>query len=162
MINWSIVSYFSPTGDKWSEDPNKFASPRLIYSLDRFRTILNAPIYPSPAPGALARETGRPSSRHYVGSFKSPVRRSDAIDVFCSAPPLLVFSLALRYSVWGGIGVYFDTKYDSKEHVMFHFDLRPVDNLKVVWYRQDHKYYSLKTAEDWRVFFELLLEAPSP
>mgnify|MGYP006442137921 CR=1 FL=1 len=72
MIDWRGARNFSP--GEFSEDPDKYAEPRLIYNLQKTRSLLNRPIFPSPVDGALARTYGSMDYPHYIGSFKKPER----------------------------------------------------------------------------------------
>jgi len=141
MILWNDVTKFSPS--EFSEDPDKYADPALIVALQDQRLALGAIIHPSPAPGALARFSGSDTSRHYVGPKDRPVRKSDAIDLFTDAPAPNAFLSFLGSGLWGAIGVYFDTKYNYKPHVMFHLDRRPRAgaDIPLIWYRVDGQYH---------------------
>lgn len=124
-IQWD-QTWFNP--DEFPPDEAHYAQADLILELNRMRNVLGVPIYPSPVRGALARNEGA-TSRHYAVG-----RLSDAIDFFVDAPPLHVFYTLLRKSKFGGIGVYFDTKYRSRPHIMFHGDLR---DEHVLWLRHE-------------------------
>ena len=153
MIDWLKVDYFNTHEDKFSENPDDYAEPKLIYNLDSFRKIVGRPISPSPVTGALARfDLDSINSRHYAVD-----RESDAIDVFVSAEPATTFIHAISCRLWGGIGIYFDTKFRGKQHIMYHLDCRPLKNgLPVIWYRLNGKYFYPKTADEMIMLFNLL------
>lgn len=142
-IDWNKVDYF--TEKEFSEDPNVYAEPFLIYSLDKFRELLKAPIYPSPVPGALARfDKGAEYSRHFAVE-----RKSTAIDIFCKIPIFQAWSIAIQSNLWGGIGVYFDTYYCNKPWCMLHLDQRKTDSL---WFRSNKKYFGSNKKGFWATF----------
>lgn len=131
-IDWEMVNYFNPEIDEFSEDPDKYADPKLIYAIDAFRAISSSPIHPSPATGALARfeETAKYSRHYAIG------RKSDAIDIFCEEPIQNAYLKAITCGLFGGVGVYFDTRYKGKPWPMLHLDLRPLKNSTItLWYR---------------------------
>ena len=148
MIDWSSILYFNPAVDQFSEDPDKYADPNLIKSLDLFRKILGYPIFPSPAPGAIARLDDSVSlSQHYVGNG----RLSTAIDIFTSAPIQVAWIHAISCGLWGGIGLYSDTVFRGKSWPMLHLDIRPISSHKripAMWFRDKEGYHSFKRDED--------------
>lgn len=153
MIEWDEVDYFHH--DEFSEDPDLYADPSLIYMLDDFRTLLNSAIYPSPAKGALARFDGNPDSRHYAVD-----RKSDAVDIFVDSDIRHAWLLSMTSGQWGGVGVYFDTYYRDRKWPMLHLDLRPLTSLSGItyWFR-DGQYYSPSwKEEDRQHLFKLLAE----
>ena len=167
MHDWSLVEHFSKEGDAWSEDPDLYASESLVRSVDRYRGLLGSPVSPSPSTGALARfddDKGvSKTSEHYVGGTrdgkKEIVRRSNALDIFCTTNIRSAYMTALTSRLFGGIGVYFDTYYKSRPWCMLHIDLRNVNNT-VVWYRQKGKYYyPMRSYADMQRFFQLLYDA---
>lgn len=140
-IDWTKIQNFTP--DEFSEYPNIYATPKLIYSLQGFREILDRPIYPSPARGALARvyET---ESLHRVDLERHILSR--AVDCFPEGDPREVFVLSLACQLWGAVGFYLDTKYKGKPWVMFHLDIRPLGyghskRTVLIWVRDEGKYY---------------------
>jgi len=149
-IEWDKVNYFEP--DEFSEDPDKYADPALIYSLDIFREMLQYKIYPSPVTGALARfDDGKSGSRHYAVS-----RKSDAIDIFCNTSILEAWTIAIRSGLWKGIGVYFDTFYRNRDWCMLHLDNRSTN---LLWYRDNHEYSFEKDRLFWEKLSVLLGES---
>lgn len=120
MIDWKTV--YKLSAREFSEDPNEHAEPKLIYSLGFLRKLTNEKMFPSPAPGALARMEGRNSSQHFAVG-----RKSTASDVFCEGIPIAnVFSI-LSSKWFNGVGIYIDTiGPDGLPWIMFHLDLRPI------------------------------------
>jgi hypothetical protein len=136
------IQRFIPS--EFSEDPEKYADPELIYALDSFAIALGSPVHPSPAPGALARFDGSVTSRHYAIN-----RRSDGSDVFCSCPIFKAWSTALQAGEFNGIGVYFDTHYRGDSWPMLHLDMRPPGK-RIVWFRDEEgRYHYPKTDPDF-------------
>jgi len=147
-MDWSKISYFKAS--EFPESPDKYASERLIETLDIWREFLGHRIYPSPAPGALARLDGDPNSRHYAVG-----RLSDAVDVFPDCGIREAWLAAIRSQMWGGIGVYFDTHFKGKPWPMLHLDLRP--GATAVWYRSNGQYGSpMNNPSDLQKLFGLL------
>jgi len=144
-IQWNKVRFFSKTGDQWPESPDRYADPKLIYTLDKYRDLLGHPVYVSPVYGALARFNDSPNvsktSRHYVGNRNHPERLSDAIDIFPSSSEKKSWLTALSMPEWGAIGIYFDTYFQGQRRFMLHLDLRPIHKARVLWFRIDKKYY---------------------
>jgi len=146
MIPWEDIDHLSPTGDVWSEDPDRYANPQIILAVDYFRHILGAPVFPSPVPGALARFDGSETSRHWVGDAEEPSRQSDALDIFCGIDIRTAYLTALTMRDFGAIGVYFDTHYRHQPHCLLHLDLRHLEASNpnqptVIWYREDGEYH---------------------
>ena len=167
MIDWNDIKHFSKDGDAWSEDPDQYASAELIKSLDAYRDVLGFSVHPSPVEGALARfdddEGVSPTSQHYVGGMRNRTsvtgKQSRAIDVFTTANVRTAYLAALTSRLFGGIGVYFDTRYRNRPWCMLHVDLRNV-NSTVVWYRQKGEYYyPMRSYADMQRFFQLLYDA---
>lgn len=139
-IDWNKIDYFRE--EEFPEDPETYADPFLIYSLDKFRAMLGAPVYPSPVSGALARFDKKSDySRHYAVE-----RKSDAIDVYCKAPIFQAWSTAISCELFNGVGVYFDTHYKNKHWCMLHLDRR---RHKSLWLRNYHKYTSTESTDFW-------------
>jgi len=128
-INWGLIEFFTP--GEFSEDPNLYAEPQLIMNLDEYRRQLGRRVHPSPVKGALARLDGSTTTEHYAVG-----RKSTAVDIFPEGSILEAWTLALVSGLWGGIGVYFDTKYAYKPHCMLHLDLR---KKHLIWYRLNKK-----------------------
>jgi len=135
MINWDKV--YKLSANEFSEDPDKFADPQLIYSLGNLRKQLKNKMRPSPVKGTLARHTGSEDSQHFVGPEINPIRKSKASDVFCEGYPFQTLSIVLSTGHFNGVGVYLDTKGpDGLPWVMFHLDIRPngfATNLPLIW-----------------------------
>ena len=135
-IDWSEVRYFYPATDDFSEDPDQFADPELIYRLDYFREVLGKPVHVSPAPGAMARfDDDAKTSQHYAVG-----RKSTAIDVFPEGPIIDAWLVAIT-GRFGGVGVYFDTMYRGERKPMLHLDKRPRKKGAItLWMRKDGEY----------------------
>jgi hypothetical protein len=147
MINWDLVNYFKP--EEFSENPDIYAEPDLIYALDKTRKKLKHKINPSPIPGALARfDDGSSTSRHYVDLAKN--KKSIAVDVFCDCNPTEMFITALDSRLWRGIGIYFDTFYNNELHCMFHLDRRQGVNKTAIWFRDTRKYNYQSNISFWQ------------
>jgi len=148
-IQWD-QTFFSP--DEFPPYELEYTSAELILELNRFRRHLDSPIYPSPVSGALARNSGKsPNSRHYAVD-----RLSDAIDWFTDANPISTWWELIRWPAFGGVGIYFDTKYRNQPHPMFHVDQRPD---KVAWLRYSEngkRKYVTYTAARPRLFLKEL------
>ena len=124
------MKYFKP-----SEFPESLslADPVLLEKFVSLREFLNKPIYPSPAPGALARtDDGASESEHYAVG-----RLSEAIDFFCDMDPFEAYIKILQSGLFPRMGVYFDTWFKHQKHVMFHVDLKPKP---LLWFRDKGKY----------------------
>lgn len=132
--------------DEFSEDPIKYADEDLINNLDKLRDFIGKPIYPSPVKGALARFDGSKKSQHYAIN-----RKSTAIDIFVDCSPFEAFIKILQSKLFNRVGIYFDTYYNNKNHVMFHVDLK---DQNLIWLRDNYKYsYSYE-----KNFYKELLE----
>jgi len=122
MINWDYV--YKLKAAEFSEDPNKYAEPELIYSLGKFRKLNKSCMYPSPVRGALARFSGSKTSQHFVGS--AIVRKSTASDIFIENSAFKNYTNILSSGLFNGIGIYLDTVGpDGLPWILFHLDIRP-------------------------------------
>ena len=135
IINGVRMQNFKP--DEFSENPERYASPVLLRNLQAYRNILGHKIYPSKADGALARFSGSRQSMHYIDPLIND-DRSEAIDVFCDCDIFEAYNVALNSNLWGGVGVYFDTKRNGKPWPMLHLDTR---KLPLMWFRWGKNYY---------------------
>lgn len=134
------MKYFKPK--EFSEDI-KYADSKLLKNLDRLREYLGTPVYPSPVPGALARfDLGAKRSQHYAVK-----RLSTAIDFFVKGDPFEVYIKILKSGLFPRIGVYFDTFYKNRKHVMFHCDLK---DQNLLWLRDKHG-YTYSTQSDFYI-----------
>jgi len=126
---------------EFSEDPDEHAHPTLLKNLQGFRIILGSSIYPSKAPGALARFGDKDSySDHYAMN-----KYSQGIDVFCNCSIFKAWNMALNCNLWDSVGVYFDTKLNGEFWPMLHLGIR---DMPAMWMRLNKKYYSPhKTAD---------------
>jgi|GEM_PF-2560627 len=118
MITWTKAPDFKPS--EFAENPDKFADPQLIYGLQDYRNLLGRKVFPSPVPGALARSDK--DSQHFY-NLESGIR-SRAGDVFVEGCPAEAWQIAVTSQLWGGVGLYLDTKYKGKKWPMLHLDLR--------------------------------------
>jgi hypothetical protein len=117
-INWNEIKHFSPS--EFPEDPDKYAEPELIHTLDEIRAAHNKPIYPSPVSGALARFGGSETSQHYAIG-----RKSTGVDIFPECVPIQFMLLLMKFENIKGIGVYRDTRgINGTPWAMFHIDIR--------------------------------------
>jgi len=98
-MNFSKIERFTAKEFPSRREIN-LTDPQLFYILDAYAKELDAPVYPSPAKGALARTIGSKTSRHYAVG-----RLSTAVDFFPDCDPLKAFLIALMF--FGGVGVYF-------------------------------------------------------
>jgi len=152
MIDWKKVKYFNPS--EFSEDPDIYADPELIYSLDKYRGMLGVNrIFPSPAKYALARSHGSSNSQHWVGpNLLKPTRKSTAVDIFCEGVPYDNYAILLGSKLFNGIGVYLSTTGpDGLPWVMFHVDTRKTgfnEDTPLVWIVRKFKDDSMKTPVD--------------
>lgn len=107
--------YFSPS--EFPPGELERANPILLQLLGRLRDSLGAPIYPSPAPGALARLDGSEASKHYAVG-----RQSTAIDVFTEAPSAEFFRHAVHW--FTGVGFYPFGQRRGTRWPRWHLDMR--------------------------------------
>lgn len=128
-VDWSRAASFSAA--EFPEPPDEHAQPALIYRLQTLRDQLGAPLYPSPARGALARFDGPTTSRHYAVG-----RRCDAVDVF-PATGFLARAWLHAVALFGGVGLYVDTQFRGQPWPMLHVDLRPAPT----WWLRDAGVY---------------------
>ncbi len=123
-------------------------SPELFEKLDKLRDFIKVKIFPSPAPGALARlDLESSSSQHYA----SKTRKSRAIDFFTSGDPFAVYLKILHSRLFRRVGVYFDTKLRGCREIMFHVDLKPQD---LMWFRANGKYIYSNNPHFYRKIFK--------
>ena len=145
------MQYFSAS--EFSEDP-KYADPRLLENLDTLRHLYGEPIFPSPVQGALARfDADDKESQHYAADGHV----SRAIDWFPSGSVQKAWLFAVSSGLFGGIGIYFDTKYQGRRWPMLHTDIRD-RTPALLWYRLDGKYFYFQYDEQQRQQFFGLLE----
>lgn len=153
QIDWLFTKNFSK--NEFSEDPNKFADPVLIHSLQELRNELGSSIYPSPVKGALARNYGSKKSQHYVGDYLKPVRKSTAIDIFPEGRPIDCLVACLSNENINGIGVYLGTTgVDGLPWIMFHIDIRPIDGkIPLIWIadKNNRYYYPQSDPSKWKL-----------
>ena len=120
--------------------------PRLFYKLNDYRADLDFKVHPPPVHGALARESGKATSRHFaIGKL------STAVDFFPDCDIKQAWLCTIHY--FGGVGVYFDTCYKHRKWCMLHGDLRQNQTL---WYRENGIYHTLHTEADYKFLMEKL------
>ena len=117
-----------------------YGHPKLFCSLDEFRRILGCRIFPSPAPGALARFDWSDRKSQHFCDYQGP-RLSKAVDVFPDCQIEHAFIMAMCSQLFGGVGVYFDTFYNGKKWPMLHLDIRDIEDVTLIWFRHQHNDY---------------------
>lgn len=157
MMNIKGVNIKNFSKSEFPEDPEECAEVRLLLRLDKFRDILGEPIYPSPVKGALARDN--PRSQHHYDPDKGI--KSKAVDCFCAAKPLKVYSLALVSQLFGGIGVYPDGYFKEQRWTRFHFDIRRlgtnhIHQTTLVWYQSENGMVYPEYENSWDLLFRIL------
>ena len=141
---YNSITRFSP--GEFHENPEEHADIFFMRQLDAFAVALESSVFPSPAPGSLARFDGSRTSRHYAVG-----RQSDACDIFCNCPITKAWTTALQF--FTGVGVYFDTRFRGGPWPMLHVDMRP---RALVWYRDDGVYQYPGEDDFYQELFDLL------
>ena len=137
-MDWNKITHFKPS-EFPSQEEIDLTDPRLFKTLNKFRTDLNYPVYPSSDKGALARKYGKATSKHYaIGKL------STAVDFFPDCDIKRALFVTVHY--FGGVGLYFDTHFKHRKWVMLHGDLR---QNQVIWWREDGIYHTLNTNDDY-------------
>jgi len=121
-----------------------YGHSNLFFALDKYRDLLGSYVYPSPEPGALARTTNDEIDSTHYANLNMTIR-SKAADVFVVERIDRAFMIALSSQLFGGIGVYGDTKFRSKQWPMLHLDIRPLGQghskeTALIWMRIKGKY----------------------
>lgn len=160
MVNWSLVNHFSPS--EFPDDPDQNLEQEVVLALDAYRKRLGKRIFPSKAPGAVARFDGSKTSQHYAVG-----RRSSAIDFFCEGVPISNLFTLVEMKVFTRIGVYLDTNgNDGLPWVMFHADLKPpTPGMSTMWITEKvggkNKYrYPQKLQEYWKLLSDPRMYIP--
>ena len=127
---------------EFSENPHRLANKQLLINLQKYRDYIDMPFVPSPVSGALARSAlpgNNDFSLHVVFSDSSGniIRKSKAIDGFPVGDIFKAWIIAQQSGLWGGMGIYFDTKLKNNQLPMLHLDLR---KNPLIWFRNDHNY----------------------
>lgn len=125
----------------------EFVDAELIRALSRFRARLGAPVTPSPVAAGWIREGGSHGSQHYIGPIRRDedgrpmsTRLSTAGDVFPAGDIRTAWLTAVGLGVFGGIGVYVDTRGPSgAPQPMLHLDLR--GGPQTLWLRDAGGYH---------------------
>jgi uncharacterized protein YcbK (DUF882 family) len=125
-------------------EPIEYGHPKLFYSLDAYRNLLGAPIYPSPSARAFVRTRERHKESMHYANLDQHIR-SRAIDVFVDDRVDRAFMLAMASQLWGGVGVYGDTEFKGRPWSMLHLDIRPLGhghsrNCALIWLRIKGEY----------------------
>jgi len=130
MMSKPKLKYFTPQEfGVWYPLMNN----QLLKKLDKFREILDSPVYISPAEGGLGRHDNS-DSMHNVDKWGQLL----AVDVFPTIEGQRVFSAEGRQKVYdaaieagfSGIGLYVDTSPSN----MAHLDVRKANNI-ATWSR---------------------------
>ena len=136
-INWRKSQYFKRS--EFNPKEVDYIDPNALKRYNTARGITDVSWYPSREDGALARFSGSKTSRHYAVD-----RLSDALDFFIAKNTDILWFLYKLYgsSLFGGIGVYFDTRgYNYSSDIMFHVDCRKcMTGYPLVWFRDKGKY----------------------
>ncbi len=157
-INGVYMLNFSP--GEFSEDPNLYAHPQMLKSLQSYRAEYGSSVSPSKSPGALARVYGHKSSMHYV--IDNPpcksMGESRAIDFFPGGCVHKAWATALHTKYFTRVGIYFDTRgNDGKPAVMMHGDIKPGPRL--FWLRSGGKYVYSSHKNFWQLLHHEFLLA---
>lgn len=142
----------------------EFVDAKLLTALEKFRTLLGAPVRPSPLDEGWVRTGGSETSQHYIGPIRldadgepTSKRLSLAGDIFPVCDIRHALFTALAIPEFGGIGVYLDTKLDGKRHAMLHVDLRP--GPRQIWMRYGGTYhYPYRNDRSMKLFLQKLAE----
>lgn len=116
--------------------------PKLVYALDKYRELLKAPVFLSPAPGAQWRDDDS-QSYHNIRKYG----QSKACDIFPTANLWISFLTALQIPEIKGIGIYPYWHFNKLNYGM-HLDVRD-SSTKVIWWRdKEEEYHSLWNTAD--------------
>lgn len=142
------------THDEIPPGTAQFMDKHILENIQEYRNLLGCPFSISQADGALIRFDGSKTSEHHVVSNQGvPVKLSRAIDGFPNCNIFEAWTKALSSNLFGGIGVYFDTKNNKGMfQPMLHLDLRASS---LMWYRDDDEYFYPHKNKDF--FDELLI-----
>ena len=158
MIPWNEINFFNK--NEFPADPDIYAEPEVIISLNEFRRITGRKIYPSPLKRAFVRLGDEDvNSQHYCAPDFSI--KSRAIDVFPEGNPFKNWLNAVSCGLWGGVGVYFGTFYGTRTNLwpMLHLDIRCRDNgVPALWYRNpsgEYDFFMRRDTSAIDVFFRM-------
>jgi len=119
----------------------QYMDSKILENIQLYRYTLGCPFGVSLDRGALVRFSGRKTSEHFVILHPEtglPMKLSRAIDGFPECNIFEAWSVALSSKLFGGVGVYFDTKNNhGVPQPMLHLDLRPAP---LIWYRHEGVY----------------------
>ena len=161
-MDFGVIRRFVP-----SEFPGKaleYLDESIVRVLDEYAVFLKHPVHLTTLEAGFYRFGGSERSRHWVGPAPSIVtgredvrRLSTAVDVFPFCDTGEAFEAAVNCREFGGIGIYYDTKYGGKDRTMFHFDLR---ERPLWWCRVGGIYYYPANGGDHRkMFYGMLSES---
>lgn len=126
---WQLVSpYFKPknTTDKWG-DPDAIDDEHLFRLFD-FRTFLGCPVHVT---RGVASQGHSKKSYHYPRKTRDGRVVGLATDVVIPAFDGDIFDLVIEATrFFGGVGLYFNWKYDGKPCPGLHLDSRPLGHDK--------------------------------
>lgn len=152
-LDWRDIDHFTPS--EFREGVIANMAPDFIKDLDGFRDELGCRVFTSPLVGGWVRDYGNSTSRHYIGSG----RKSDAGDIFPECDPFYALLVAVKRG-FGGIGLYFDTRYNGKPQWMMHLDKRPLDRgVPVIWVRDLNGTYQTVSPRPGLDVFKIIAEA---
>lgn len=124
-------------GDKTGEQILQLMDGVLMERLYIFRELIGAPIMPSKVQEGHIRNSG--TSMHNINhTGDGSTGLSRATDWFTPGSSVSAFHTACACGLWGGVGIYFDTKRSSiQPGPMLHVDIRPRGNNAppVRWFR---------------------------
>ena len=147
-LDWSKIDNFGH--NEWPEGALLSMNSNVILALAKIRAMLPSGAAMNPSPLFAGHVRFDSHGRHSADD-----RLSDATDVFIDWQYLWPALLAAQQvNEIGGIGIYLDTHYDSKElHPMIHLDCRPG---RMMWIRFEdvYTYYHYEPIK----FFRLLAE----
>ena len=151
-INNVNMPNFSET--EFHADEIKLISPKILKSLQLFRTEYGDIVSPSLAKGAQARTTGRKTSEHFViKEYDRIIKDSTGLDLFPEGNIFKAWCIALKSPHIKRVGIYFDTNNNRGVSApMIHIGLK---NDGLIWFRDKGKYVYPHTDEK---FFDKLLK----
>lgn len=137
----AVLDHFRPSEFRgWAD---RMARDQL-FLLDAFREAWGAPVYISPAKGALGRHAGESLSRHNYDRWGEVCATDVFPEGFATESFTRVHDIANRIGA-GGFGIYTDTTYKGRDWPMVHIDCRKRgrDGCMATWSRVGGKYLGL-------------------